>query len=258
MQVDKLWWKKFFNATYLITDARTVCNPNLTRDEVTLLEKTLSLHKHDTILDFCGGYGRHSLELAKRGYRQLTVLDFSSYLIKLGKELAQKDKLNTIRFLKRDARCSGLKSNTYSVIFMMANSFGYFRNERENVSILKEVSRILKKGGKLLLDLIDPHYARTDLKPFSWHEADNDVIVCRERQLRGNIVKAREIVLSKKKGLLRDGFYCMKLYNQRSILHLLKKTGFKVLSIRKNVSLHKKKKDYGLITSRMFVTATKT
>lgn len=257
MKVKKDWWKDFFNEIYLITDARSVCNNTLTRQEVDLIEAVLDLDKNDKILDLCGGYGRHSLELAKRGHRNLTVLDFSNYLIKLGKKMAKQAGLN-IKFLCRDARYSGLKNDDYSIVLLMANSFGYFPDERENLRVLKEIRRLLQRGGKVLLDLTDPDYARQHLKPLSWHQADKDIIVCRKRKLRGDIIKAREIVVSKKRGLLRDGFYCERIYNEDKIARLLKAAGFKNLSIKKNLALHKKKKDYGLMSSRMFVTTVKS
>ena len=112
IKVKNDWWKDFFNHTYLITDARSVDDSNLTYREVDYVENTLSLKKNDRILDLCGGQGRHSIELAKRGYLDLTVLDYSNYLINLGKKRANKENLK-INFFQGDARSTGLKSNDY-------------------------------------------------------------------------------------------------------------------------------------------------
>lgn len=256
MKVNKDWWKRFFNEIYLITDARSVLNPALTRQEVRLIEGTLQLNKADEVLDLCGGCGRHSLELARRGHRNLTVLDFSDYLIRLGRKMARQAGLK-VKFLRRDARYSGLKNESFSAVMVMANSFGYFPDEKENLRILQEIHRLLKAGGRMLLDLTDADYARKNLKPFSWHRANKDVLVLRHRQLQGDIVKAREMVISKHRGLLRDGFYCERLYNNDKIARLLKRAGFKSLSIQNNLSLHKARKDFGLLTKRMLVAAVK-
>ncbi len=256
MKVKKDWWKSFFNDTYLITDARSVCDPALTRQEVDLVEDILHLHKKDRILDLCGGQGRHSLELAKRGYRDLTVLDFSGYLINEGKRMARRSG-SDIRFICSDARRSRLKAADYSKIFVMANSFGYFSDEGENRRLLKEAYRLLKPRGSILLDLADPGYVKRQLKPLSWHEANKDVIVCRERVIDKDVIKAREVVISKKKGLIRDGRYCERIYTKKSITCALKSAGFKNIAVKKSVSLHKKRKDYGFLTSRMLVTATR-
>jgi D-alanine-D-alanine ligase len=256
MKIPKDWWKYFFNDIYLITDSRTVCNEPLTHAEVDLLEDVLRPAKDDRILDLCGGHGRHSLELARRGYNDLTVLDFSDYLLRLGRKTAKKHGLK-IRFCRGDARGNELESNAYSVIMILANSFGYFPDEKDNMKILRESYRLLRKGGKLLLDLADPAYVKRHLKPTSWHEANRDTIVCRERSVRRDMICAREIVVSKKKGLLRDGYYCEHVYDRKRIASLLNSAGFAGLSVKRNASLRKGGKDYGLMTSRMFVTAVK-
>jgi len=256
MRVPEDWWKDYFNDIYLLTDARSVCNHALTRKEVSLLVKLLNLDKQDRILDLCGGQGRHSLELAKRGYKDLTVLDFSKYLLRLGKTKAEAQDSN-IRFLCMDARSTGLKDSDYSVIFIMANSFGYFQDEEENLLLLRESHRLLKEGGKLLLDLTDSDYAKKNLKPLSRHRANKEISVLRQRRLAGNIIKAKETVISEKKGVIREGLYCERLYSKYKILNLLKKAGFGKISIKNNLSLHNNKRDYGLMTSRMFVTAIK-
>jgi len=256
VKIKKDWWKDLFNEIYLVTDARSVCNAKLTSLETDILEEVLKLRKDDKIVDLCGGQGRHSLELARRGYNNLTVLDFSDYLVRLGRKAAEDAGFN-IKFVRRDARFSGLKGNNYSAVFIMANSFGYFQDQKENLRVLKESHRLLKKGGRLLLDLSDPTYLKKNLKPLTWHEANKDIIVCRKRELKGEVIKAREVVLSKKKGLLRDGSYCERIYDKEKITRLLKRAGFKNLSVKSSVSLHKKKKDYGLLTSRMIVMAVR-
>ena len=92
--VDNNWWKHLFDEIYLLTDARSVCDEKLTCQEVDFLEETLDLDKSASILDLCGGHGRHSLELSKRGYMNVTVLDYSGYLVNLGeKEPNRKDSI---------------------------------------------------------------------------------------------------------------------------------------------------------------------
>jgi len=255
IRVKKDWWKNFFDHIYLITDARSVCDANLTSREADLLEEIISLKKDDRILDLFGGQGRHSIELAKRGYRDLTVLDYSNYLINLGKKLAKKENLK-VDFHQGDARSTGLKSSDYSVIIIMANSFGYFPEDRENLQVLRETNRLLKTKGKLLIDLTDPVYVRKNLNPMSWHKI-GDIYVLRKREIKNDLVKAQEIVISQKEGLLRDGYYCICLFSKAKIHQQLKRAGFKEIKIKNGLSLHKKKQDYGLVTSRMIVQAAK-
>jgi len=256
IKIEKNWWKGFFNDIYLITDARSVCDETLTVKEVDIAVEMLRLKKHDRILDLCGGYGRHSLELAKRGYRDLSVLDYSDYLVKLGRRLARESGFK-IRFYRSDARTTKLSRKTFTAVAIMANSFGYSPRDADNLRILKEAHRLLADKGRLLLDLADPDYVKERLSPVSWHEAKNNIIVCRERELRKDLIKAREVVLSKRDGLIRDKVYCERLYDKNKISLLLRRAGFGNIVVRKRGMVHKKKKDYGLLSARMFVVCEK-
>ena len=75
IEVNPDWWKTLFDDVYLRTDARSVCDADLTRREVDVFCELVPIRKEDRILDLCGGHGRHSLELCRRGYRRCTVFD---------------------------------------------------------------------------------------------------------------------------------------------------------------------------------------
>jgi D-alanine-D-alanine ligase len=133
--VDPDWWKTLFDEIYLITDARSICDDELTCREVDFLEHLLGLDKSAAILDLCGGQGRHSLELSRRGFTDVTVLDYSPVLVEMGKEAAAAEDLNVI-FIRADARDTRLRRESIDVIMVMASSFGYFVDDAENMKIL--------------------------------------------------------------------------------------------------------------------------
>jgi len=149
-RVDEEWWKDLFDEVYLLTDARSVCDEELTCREVDFLQGTLCPDTSDPILDLCGGQGRHSLELSGRGFTDVTVLDYSRYLIDLGKKRAEQEGLDTT-FIRGDARDTGLPARSFRFIIVMASSFGYFADEGENKKIVMEAFRLLMPGGILLL-----------------------------------------------------------------------------------------------------------
>jgi D-alanine-D-alanine ligase len=256
IQVDANWWRDFFNEIYLTTDARTICNRQLTTHEVDFLEGVLDLKTTDRILDLCGGQGRHCLELARRGYRDLTVVDQSHFLLCLGRRSAQEEG-SSVTFCRGDVRNIPLKSKGYSVILVMANSFGYFLDEEDNYRVLKEVFRLLRHSGKVLLDIADRDHVTQKLHPVDWFEINEDVIVCRMRELDRELVKVRELVLSKQQGLLRDGTYCMHIYGHSKIREILKKVGFAEIEVKKGCTFHEKLADFGLVSSRTIVIAKK-
>ena len=254
VEVNPEWWKTLFDDVYIITDARSVCDEELTCREVDFIENTLKPEKASPILDLCGGHGRHSRELSRRGFTDVTVLDYSHYLVNLGKEKAQREGLRTV-FVERDARDTGLPDRSYRFIIVMASSFGYFIEQKQDEKILREAFRLLVPGGSLLLDLPNRDYVLEHLSPESWHEADEDIVVCRQRKVEHDTVFTREVVISKNKGLLRDAGYCTRLYSPERISECLKSSGFSSVTIQKDFTSHTYKADYGCMTNRMIVVA---
>jgi D-alanine-D-alanine ligase len=253
---DTNWWQHIFDETYLVTDARSVCCPITTAAEVDMIETTLELNSKDRILDLCGGQGRHAIELHKRGYKNVTVVDYSQVLLRVGLENAT-EVGRSVCFCRGDACELGLADASFDAVLVMGNSFGYFEDDRQNQRILQEICRLLRPGGKLLLDLVHSYYARQQFKPSSWHEAGEDLVVCRQRQLRDTGVLVREMVLSKGNGLIRDVTYFARLFQRKELEVLLTHSGFKeITSVGKLVS-HPKPGDYGLLSKRMVVTAEK-
>ena len=256
VEVNPDWWKQIFDETYLITDARSVCDDGLTSREVDFLEQVLELDRSWPVLDLCGGQGRHSLELSRRGFQDVTVLDYSKVLVDVGKEKAEKGDLNT-RFIREDARATNLPDGRFRIIITMASSFGYFAESGENEKILHEAYRLLMPAGKYLLDLPDKNHVEAHFVPQSWHEADEDVVVCRRRHMTQKALYCREMVISRTKGLIRDETYFINLYDPETIKALLKSAGFGGIEIRKDVPTHEKNGDYGAMSNRMIVIAQK-
>lgn len=257
VKIDPDWWKTIFDETYLITDARSICDEGLTCREVDFLEQTLEPEKSWPILDLCGGQGRHSLELSRRGFQDVTVVDYSEVLIDLGRKKAQKEGRN-ILFVRSDARDTDLPSLRFKVIIIMASSFGYIVDEGENEKILREACRLLMPEGVLLIDLPNREYILKNFYPQSWHEANDDIVVCRERSLDADVICGREIVISKIKGLIRDKTYCTRLYSREKITTMLTSIGFDPPTIQNDFVSHEKNGDYGFMTNRMIVIARKS
>jgi len=257
IQVDENWWKDLFDEVYLLTDARSVCDEELTCQEVDFIEGTLGLHRSASVLDLCGGQGRHSLELSRRGFENVTVLDYSRYLLDLGKKRARQEELDTV-FIQGDARNTGLVGQSFQFIIIMASSFGYFANEDQNKRILNETLRLLTPKGTLLLDLPDRDRLLQNFKPFSHHEIDEDITVNRQRELGDDIIYHRETVISKRKGCMRDRTYCTRLYSPAKISDSMYSLGFSSVTCKRDFMSREAEGDYGCMTNRMVVIARRS
>lgn len=255
--VDPEWWKNIFNAYYLKTDGDVVEDREITTAEVDLFTSALNMKKESVVLDLCCGQGRHALELARRGIVKVDGMDRSHFLITRAKASAKKDNL-CVKFREGDARKLPYRDQKYDYVMLMGNSFGYFENANDDMSVLSEVFRVLKPKGKILIDVSDGEYVTNHYEPRSWEWIDADYFVCRERSLSADKSRliSREVITGSKKGVVADQFYAERLYSKKSIMNLLSKAGFKQVQAHANIeTLSKRNQDLGMMARRIIVTA---
>jgi D-alanine-D-alanine ligase len=250
INVDPDWWKTLFDEVYLVTDARSVCDETLTCREVDVICELLPLNSDHRILDLCGGHGRHTFELYKRGFTDCTVLDYSQTLIDVAQsEAAEND--YAVEFIQCDARNTKLPSDTFDHVIIMGNSLGYIQVPDADSEIITEAFRVLHPGGWMLVDVTDGNVVKNSFSPNSWHEIGEKTVVCRQRELNGNIVNAREMVIDKQKGLIRDRCYAVRLYDSESLQMLFQNAGFSHTDVYTNFSPHQAEGDFGFMNNRM-------
>lgn len=255
--VDPDWWQTLFDDIYLITDARTVDNADLTRREVDIFCQILPSRTNLRILDLCGGQGRHTLELCRRGYHACTVVDYSRTLLSIGRQAAARQDLPA-RFIQGDARRLALRAESFDHVMILGNSLGYIADRQADLQILNECRRTLAPRGWLLLDVADGGVMRRQITPNAWHEIDGDVVVCRQREMRDGSVMARELVLSKTRGLIRDKTYRIRLYRRDDLLTLVRRAGFTDIQHHDPPATEMgKEEDVGCMRHRLLITARK-
>jgi len=251
------WWKHIFNANYLRTDGDVVEDTNLTKSEIDLFVKASKAEIDDTILDLCCGQGRHTLELARRGFTNLVGLDRSLYLINRAKNLARNEGLS-LTFREGDARKFSLPTDQFDRVFVAGNSFGYFESSQDDDRVLREIKRVLKPGGMLLLDLADGGFLRKTYQPRSWEWIDDKYFVCRERSLSADEQRliSREVITHVKKGVIADQFYAERLYTQESIQSLLERNNFHDVQFHGEIITDSSRnQDLGMMAQRLIITA---
>ena len=124
INVDPNWWKTLFDEIYLLTDARSVCDDDITCREVDLICRLLPIKPDHNVLDLCGGHGRHSFELCSRGFSNCTLVDFSTHLIDVARKRAEQEG-HSINLVQSDARQTRLNPQSFDHVCIMGNSLGY-------------------------------------------------------------------------------------------------------------------------------------
>ena len=134
---------------YLKTDGDMVENDTMTAKEVDLFSRIGSLKPEMKVLDLCCGQGRHSLELASKGFQSVTGFDYSQFLLDTAKKrLAEKRATNSafpdVTFVQGDARALPFDDSTFDAVLCLGNSFGYFTSPGDDRKVLREVARVVK------------------------------------------------------------------------------------------------------------------
>lgn len=256
-QVHSDWWKVIFNSLYLKTDGDVVDDQKITQSEIDMFLGVLNLPSEASILDLCCGQGRHSMEIARRGYKNVEGMDRSHYLIQRAKGQAKKEKL-AIKFREGDARKLPYIPDTFETVMLLGNSFGYFETIQDELRILKEIFRVLKPWGKVLVDIADGEHLRNNFQPRSWEWIDKKHFVCRERSLSGDNERlvTREVITHVEKGVLADQFYAVRLFKQEDIQKLLLEVGFQDIVFHGElVADSQRNQDLGMMEQRILGTA---
>ncbi len=255
--VRKDWWKRIFNSYYLKTDGDVVEDKKITSFEVDVFSKILGFIPENRILDLCCGQGRHSIELARRGFENIEGLDRSRYLIQKARTNAKRNGI-ICKFREGDARKLPYAPDTFDFIMILGNSFGYFEVINDDFKILKETFRTLKPWGKILIDITDGEYLRDNFQERSWEWIDKEYFVCRERSLSLDKQRliSREVITHVNKGVLVDQFYAERLYSKNQILELLEKAGFSEIIFHGIIKPESQRdQDLGMMERRLLVSA---
>ena len=250
------WWRDIFNANYLRTDGDVVDDPEITESEIDAFLDMANIGRDACILDLCCGQGRHLLELARRGYSNLYGVDRSHYLISRAKRVARQLDL-TATFREGDARKLRFPDDKFDFVYLAGNSFGYFESAEDDIAVLREVRRILRPQGLLLIDFTDGDYLRNSYETRSWEWIDKNYFVCRERSLSkdGSRLVSREVITHAKKGVIADQFYAERLYDQAQLGGLLQGNGFAVTEAQPVDIVSKRNQDLGMMAKRIALTA---
>jgi len=121
--------------------------------EVDFIEKEIDYNKSFRILDIGCGTGRHSIELAKRGYNVVGI-DLSESMLKRAKEKARNENVK-VDFIQADARELNFKNEFHLVLMLCEGAFPLMETDEMNYAILKNAANALRENGKLIFTTLN-------------------------------------------------------------------------------------------------------
>jgi len=149
--MEKQWYEELFENYGKGYDKENFTQGTL--GECDFIEQEINYNKTCRILDLGCGTGRHSLELAKRGYTVLGV-DLSDSQLSRAREKAKEQNL-AVEFLKQDARKLDFKEEFDLVVMLCEGAFPLMETDEMNFEILKRATRALRKPGKIIFTTLN-------------------------------------------------------------------------------------------------------
>ncbi len=152
---EKTTWETFFDAHAPVYD-ENVFTKN-TVEEVDFLLEELGLAPGGSVLDVGCGTGRHSIELAKRGYA-LTGLDLSSEMLASAASAARAAGVQ-VDWIRADATSFSLPPTFDAAVCLCEGAFGLLGQGDgpidQPLSILCNISRSLKPQAKAVFTVLN-------------------------------------------------------------------------------------------------------
>ena len=147
-------------------------------EQVDQIEILLGLEPPLRVLDLCCGPGRHSLALARRGYRVLGV-DRTEQFLEEARRRADEEGLD-IDLAHSDMR-EFVEPGGFDVAINMLTSFGYFEDPDEDRKVLSNLFASLVPGGRMLLDTMGKEIIARIFEHKQWRERDGDFYLYERR-----------------------------------------------------------------------------
>ena len=151
-------------------------SPEETRAEVDGMVHLLELPPHARVLDLSCGFGRHSVELARRGF-QVTGLDLSPQLLAHAREAAKAAKVD-VAWIQADMRDIPVPAEPYDAVVSMFSAFGLLGTDVEELKAARAVALVLAPGGTLLIETINRELMLRRWMAKRWREQPDGAIVC--------------------------------------------------------------------------------
>jgi len=179
------------------------------------------------VLDACCGPGRHSLELARRGWR-VTGLDLTQPYLEAARESAYAEGYD-IEFVRGDVR-EFRRPGAYDLCLNLFTSFGYFEDRADDLAALSNFRASLKPGGALVLETIGKETAARDFVEGEWFERGGWT-VCTEYGVVGAWEGLKNRWLLIREGERVDRSFVQRLYSGVEMRGILLEAGFDAVEL---------------------------
>jgi SAM-dependent methyltransferase len=207
----------------MFSDERFAATP----DEVSRIP-ALTQCTGGSVLDLCCGPGRHSIELARRGF-QVTGVDRSPFLLAKAREHVAKSEAS-VEWVEQDMR-NFVRPATFDLACSLFTSFGYFEDEQDDLRVLRNIHQSLKENGVLIIEVLGKERLARVWKDTMCNELADGSLIFQRPQIRDDWTRIRSEWTLVKDGKSRTLIFEHTIYSGRELKDRLLSCGFKQVQL---------------------------
>jgi SAM-dependent methyltransferase len=168
------FWRTF--APQMFSEERWEATP----EQVDRLVALADLEPGMIVCDLACGPGRHSLELARRGFRVVGVDRTEAYLAQ-ARERADAEGLQ-VEFEKADMR-EFRRPEAFDALLNLFTAFGYFEDPEDDRRTAENMVASLRPGGRLVMEMMGKEVLAAKFRPRDWQENPDGSIMLEDRKV---------------------------------------------------------------------------
>lgn len=244
------WYEDFFRGV-AVDLWRQAVPPEATAAEVDFLVEALDRPAGARLLDVPCGYGRHALELARRGYR-VTGVDISEESLAAARESAAADGL-AAEWVHGDMRRLPGEPASYDGAYCFGNSFGYLEFA-DMETFVAGVARALRPGARFVAstgmaaESVIPKHQPSETFQIG------DIRLTIDSRYRADLSCVDEEYTFERAGEVEVRPSVHWVYTAGEIRRMLERAGFAILAVYGSVD----RGPFTLGTTELFVVSEKT
>jgi ubiquinone/menaquinone biosynthesis C-methylase UbiE len=214
------WTKDYFDDVYL-KYFLIPQSEERTKEQIAFVAKFLP--ENGYILDTGCGIGRHSIELAKRGFKVLGI-DTNQKYLDIALEKAKALSLDNVTFALMDMRNLN-EEEVFDGVINLWSSFGYFDDEA-NEEIVKNFYKVVHKNGKVIIDIENRDYILKFFIRETFKEKEDGVFILERRKFDPvtSIVTTHRYIIGN--GLRKEYLRHIRIYSLTEMINIFKRAGF--------------------------------
>lgn len=212
--------------TYLHFYADRVA-PERSEREAAFVAEALDLSTGDRVLDVPCGHGRLANPLADRGCRVVGIDVTPGFLSRGRADARDRGVADRADYARGDMRALPFPAGRFDAAFNAFTSFGYF-DDAGNRRLLAELARVLRPGGRVLVDV--PNLARVlaDFDEVTMVEEEGDYLVDRH-EYDPRTGRMRTDRLTVRDGQAGEATFSVRQYTYPELVARFEDAGFAVV-----------------------------